>query len=487
MNTDTIFVFLMSTVICMKKDYLYREISANMARLIREGVLQPGDKLPSVRDICAEHGVSMNTAKRVFLELERDALVEAKPQSGYYVNKSPFRKLQIPETSHPSPLNSHSRPSHLIAKVYGDMGNQGLTLFSIGAPAKELLPVAKLNKAILQATRELPGSGTGYEPLAGNERLRRAIAKRSFHWGGYLTENDIISTAGGMNAIAFCLMATTRPGDTLAVESPIYPGILQLAVSLGLKVLELPTHPQTGVHPADLEKVIHQIHCCLLVTNFNTPLGSCMPDEHKRAIVKLVTRHRIPLIEDDIYGDLYFGNNRPVCCKAYDNKGWVLWCSSASKTLAPGYRVGWVAPGRFREKVLQLKHMHAISSTAITQEAIAAFMDSGRYDQHLRQMRQTLRSNYLQYMHTIASHFPPGTQTSQPQGGLSLWVAFDKHLSTAELYEHALRQKISIAPGRMFTLQPQFNYCMRLSLGMAWTKQLEQRLQLLGKIAAGMM
>lgn len=466
----------------MKTDFLYVGISNNIAQLIRNEVLKPGDRLPSVRMLCQEHGISMNTAKRIFLELEAQSLIESKPQSGYFVSRSSYRKLPLPEVSRPSQVSNNKEPEELIRKVYANIGKTDLTLFSVGAPAAELLPLTKLNKEIIQATRELKGSGTAYEQLQGNEKLRRMIASRAMYWGGSLHENDLVTTAGGMNALSFCMMALGKPGDTIAMESPCYPGTLQLVRSLGLKVLELPTHPATGIEIDALKKAIPKINLCLLVPNFNTPLGSCMPDEHKKEVVKLLAQHHIPLIEDDIYGDLYFGAQRPTCCKAFDKEGTVLWCSSVSKTLAPGYRVGWVAPGKYKEQILKLKLVHAISSSTLIQEAVANFLKSGRYENHLHKLRQTLHSNYQHYIQAIAEYFPEGTKTSRPQGGLALWVEFNKAVNTTELFDRALKQKISIAPGRMFTLQDQFENCMRLSIGFPWSEEVKHKLKLLGRL-----
>jgi DNA-binding transcriptional MocR family regulator len=470
----------------MKSDYLYIEISDNIARLIRNGVLKPGDRLPSVRMLCQEHGISMNTAKRVFLELEAQSLIEPRPQSGYFVGRLPYQRPPLPEVSKPSQARNNKEPEELIGKVYATMGNPDLTLFSIGVPSGDLLPLAKLNKEIQLATRVLRDNGTAYEQLQGNEKLRRMIAARSIYWGGSLHENDLVTTAGGMNAVSFCMMALGKPGDTIATESPCYPGILQLARSLGLKVLELPTDPVTGIKIDALKKVISKIRLCLLVPNFQNPLGSCMPDEHKKAIVKLLAHHGVPLIEDDIYGDLYFGAQRPGCCKAFDEDGTVLWCSSVSKTLAPGYRVGWVAPGRYKEQILKLKLVHAISSSTVTQEAVASFLKSGRYENHLRRLRQTLQHNYQHYIQAIAEYFPEGTRTSRPQGGLALWVEFNKAINTTALFERAIKQQISIAPGRMFTLQEQFENCMRLTIGLPWSSAIQQKLKVLGKLATSM-
>lgn len=470
----------------MKNDFLYVDISNKIANLIKNEVLKTGDRLPSVRMLCQEHGISMNTAKKVFLELEAQSLIESKPQSGYFVSRLSYQRLPLPEVSKPAQVSNSKEPAELIRKVYANMGKNDLTLFSIGVPSDKLLPLAKLTKEMIHATRELKDGGTEYEQLQGNEKLRRMIAVRSLSWGGSLHENDLVTTAGGMNALSFCMMALGKRGDTIAMESPCYPGILQLAVSLGLKVLELPTHPTTGIDLEALKKAISKINLCLLVPNFNTPLGSCMPDEHKKEVVELLSKHRIPLIEDDIYGDLYFGAQRPKCCKSFDKDGTVLWCSSVSKTLAPGYRVGWVAPGRYKEQILKLKLAHAISNCTITHETVANFLKNGRYENHLRTLRQTLQNNYHNYTNAIAEYFPEGTKISRPSGGLAIWVELNKKIDTAELYDIAMKHKISIAPGRMFTLQRQFENCMRLCIGLPWSEELQHKLKKLGRLAAMM-
>jgi DNA-binding transcriptional MocR family regulator len=476
-----------SYICSMSKDFLYNEIANGIAGQINNGVLKPGDRLPSVRMLCEEHQISMNTAKRVFLELEAQSLIDAKPQSGYFVSRRPYPRLPLPEVSRPASFANSHEPNELIRKVYGNMGNDALTLFSVGAPSGDLLPLAKLKKEVIQATRELSEGGANYESLQGNLKLRSMIAIRSLAWGGNLHENDLITTNGSVNALSFCLMALGKPGDTIAIESPGYPGLLQLAFSLGLKVLELPTHPVTGIEIDALKKVIPHIHLCLLVPNFNTPLGSCMPEANKKEIVALLAKHHIPLIEDDIYGDLYFGTQRPKCCKSFDTEGNVLWCSSVSKTLAPGYRVGWVAPGKYKDKLLKVKLIHSLSSSAITQEAVANFLKTGKYENHLRQLRRTLQDNYQHFSHAIADYFPPGTKTSRPQGGVSIWVEFPKEIDTAQLYELAIKQRISIAPGRMFTLQNQFENCMRLCIGLPWSNDIKLKLKQLGNMAKMML
>ena len=469
------------------RELLYIQIAGSLEQQINNDVLKVGDKLPSIRMICRQHGVSMTTAQYAYYELEAKSLIEPRPQSGYYVSNSFRKKMAMPAVSRPENKPAAKTVTDVIENSFHPASEKNFIVFSRGVPAMKLLPVAKLNKGALQAVRSLPGGGTTYEPLQGNERLRTQIARWSFSWKGNLADRDILTTAGCMSAVSYCLMALTKRGDTIAVESPCFYGILQLAQSLGLKILELPTDPQTGVDMDSLKQIVRKtkLAACIFVSNFNNPFGSLMPEEHKKEAVKLLAKYNIPLIEDDIYGDLCFGDKRPTCCKTFDENGLVLLCSSFSKTLAPAYRVGWVAAGKFMNEVMKIKLFHSLSSTAITHEAIGSFLETGRYEAHLRKLRKTLYTNYLQYVRVIGECFPEGTRISRPQGGLSLWVELPKSIDTIELYNEAVSRKITFSPGSLFTLQKQFSNCMRLTYGLEWNERTEYGLKCLGKLAKG--
>ncbi len=467
------------------RELLYLKIARSLEQQINNDTLKVGDKLPSIRMICRQHGVSMSTAQFAYYELEAKSLIEPRPQSGFYVSNSFRKKLAMPEVSKPENKPALKTVTDIIENSFHPASENNFTVFSRGVPAMKLLPVAKLNKGALQAIRSLPGGGTTYEPLQGNEKLRIQVARWSFSWKGNLSEKDILTTAGCMSALSYCLMAMTKRGDTIAVESPCFYGILQLAQSLGLKILELPTDPQSGVDMESLKKIVlkTKLAACIFVSNFNNPFGSLMPEEHKKESVKLLGKYNIPLIEDDIYGDLYFGEKRPTCCKSFDETGMVLLCSSFSKTLAPAYRVGWVAGGKFMNEVMKIKLFHSLSSTSITHEALGSFLETGRYEAHLRKLRKTLYTNYLQYIRVIGECFPQGTKICRPQGGLSLWVELPKSIDTIELYNLAVSKKITFSPGSMFTLQKQFGNCMRLSYGLEWNEKTENGLKVLGRLA----
>jgi DNA-binding transcriptional MocR family regulator len=467
------------------EEFLYERIAIVIEQQILKGIIKVGEKIPSLRTICREYGVSQSTALQAYYSLESKSLIEARPQSGYFVCNSPKKILEVPPISNPSDHLFEGTIDNLVSRVYDNIGtNEKYIPLSLGVPANELLPIAKLNKGLLQAMRQKQGSGIPLEHPQGNEKLRKQIARWAFAMEANLNPENIITTNGCLNAISYCLMALTEPDDTIVLESPISFGMIQVAQSLRLNIVELPCHAETGIDLNILEETLCKtpVKLILLITNFSNPLGSCMPDENKKLLVALLEKYNVPLIENDINADVYFGNQRPKSCKTFDKAGLVIWCGSVSKSLAPGYRVGWVEPGRFKDQLLKKKLYHAISSTGITEEAIAIFLENGRYETHLRKLRNTVYLNYLQYIRAINDYFPENTKASRPGGGFVLWLELDKRIDTVELYELAIQKKISIAPGKMFTLRNQFNNCIRLNFGLNWNDQTAQSLRTLGQI-----
>lgn len=467
----------------------YQTIARQLGDKLRLGQLDDDVKLPSVRTLSRELRVSINTVQQAYYCLEAEGLVEARPQSGYYARSHTRRQNALPHRSQPT---AHTQQPDLPAKdslllrLIALQNQPDWLPFSMNVPSPSLIPIQKLNKALQQALRTMPNAGIGYDAIPGNLALRQQIARYTMFWGGNLTADELITTEGCTAALTLCLKAVTKPGDTIAVESPAYFGILQTVLSLGLQVLELPTDPLTGIDLPTLDDHLKagRVQACLFVTNFSNPLGSCMTDTGKQQLVRLLETYQVPLIEDDLYGDLHYAPHRPVPCKAYDRQGLVLWCGSFSKTLAPGYRVGWVAPGRYYDALLQLKRFQAGVSPGITQQAIAHFLANDRYELHLHRLRQTLKSNCLRYQQTIRASFPASTRISEPQGSFSLWLELHPAIDTVALCEDLLTQNISIMPGNLFSLQPQYANCLRLSYGMPYDQRVEAGLRQIGQLVS---
>jgi DNA-binding transcriptional MocR family regulator len=467
-----------------ENDFLYAQIATRIEKQIKQNLLKCGDKLPSVRALSNEQGISISTVYKAYVELENMGMIEARPKSGYYVKFSPARFAKSPENKPPLKKIEQASVGQMIAMVYQNMSEDSVLRLSRASPHLSLIPLAKLSKSMIEAIRKSPSGNSNYENLQGNVSLRKQIAKNAFTWGGNITENEVVTTQGCMEALVFCLRALTKPGDTVAIESPTYFGIFNVMLSLDLNVLEIPVHPETGVDIEYLAQAMDKvdIKACLFVTNFSNPVGCCMPDERKKQLVALLTSRKIPLVEDDIYGEIYFGKSRPRTCKSFDTEGWVMLCSSVSKSLAPGYRVGWCIPGRFKDQIINIKMMHTISSATPTQAAIGHFFETGRYDLHMRNLRRALYTQCLRYTQAIATHFPANTKISRPQGGYALWIELDKSINAFELYQVAIEQNISIAPGQIFSTDARFTNFLRISFGIPYDDVVEKSFKVLGEL-----
>ncbi|HEX7905525.1 MAG TPA: PLP-dependent aminotransferase family protein [Chitinophagaceae bacterium] len=472
-------------------DHLYMQVAEGLEKMISDDILKIGDKLPSVRVLSDEYGISMGTAFQAYYHLEGKGLIESRPKSGYYVRFSQRRFPELPKIIQPDILSHDVSVKEMIASIYADIAspNEKVINFALAVPDVSLLPAAKLNKSVMHVLRNSKDSCINYAHTQGNLELRKQIAKLAFNWGGKIKPDEVVITAGCLEAMTMCLRAVTQPGDTVAVESPNYFGIYQAIESMGLKVVEISSCFVTGLEIDCLEKTLKKfpIKAVVAIPNFNNPLGGCMPDENKKKLVELITHYNIPLIEDDIYGELYFGKNRPRTCKYYDTKGLVMHCSSLSKSLAPGYRIGWVMPGKFIEQVKQIKRIHNISSPTITQAAIAHFLQNGRYEYHLKNLRKALYTQCLRYLQAIIEYFPEDTKVSRPHGGFVLWVQLNKKVNTFKLRTEAMKHHISVMPGKIFSVSPNYSNCLRISFGKPWNDESDYGLMMLGKMIRKMM
>ncbi len=472
-------------------DHLYMQVAEGLEKMIADDVLKIGDKLPSVRVLSDEYGISMGTAFQAYYHLEGKGLIESRPKSGYYVRFNQRRFPELPRIIQPDVLSHDVTVKEMISSIYSDIAvhSDKIINLAMAVPDVSLLPAAKLNKSVMHALRNSKDHCINYEHTQGNIELRKQIAKLAFNWGGKIKPDEVLVTSGCLEAITICLKAVTRPGDTVAVESPNYFGIFQAIENMGLKVVEVSSCFVSGLDLECLENVIKKfpIKACVVIPNFNNPLGGCMPDENKKKLVDIITKNNIPLIEDDIYGELYFGKNRPRTCKYYDTKGMVLHCSSLTKSLAPGYRIGWVLPGKFLEQVKQIKRIHNISSPTLTQAAIAHFLQIGRYEYHLKGLRRALHTQCLRYMQGIVDYFPEDTKVSRPHGGFVLWVQLNKKVNAFKLRTESMKHNISIMPGKIFSASCNYSNCIRISYGKPWDDDADYGMMMLGKLIQKML
>ncbi len=463
---------------------LYEQAAGEIAGLIDQGTFRAGDRLPSIRQLSKRFDVSINTVMQAYALLEDKRLIQARPQSGYYV------RSRVPEIREPVVQSRSFTPpttvtiSDLCYQVMRNMMNRDLLPLGSAIPCADNLPVDKLSRIMASELRRCGDQSVLYQMPPGYERLRVQIARRSLAAGISCGPDEILITSGCVEAVLLALRATCRAGDTIAVESPFYFNFMQMIAELGLKALEIPSTPRDGISIEALRYAIEQgkISACLVITNFSNPLGSQMPDQRKQELVELLARHEIPLIEDDIYGDLTFGNERPGTAKSFDRTGLVIYCSSFSKTIAPGYRVGWAIAGRFQAHMERLKMMMNVAPSSPPQLALAEFLATGGYDHHLRSIRRIHARNISQMADAVARYFPPGTCMTHPAGGFILWVEMQEGTDAIQLYHSALERGISIVPGPLFSLSNKYTNHIRLSAA-RWDEQIEQGIKTLGELA----
>lgn len=466
--------------------HIYDRLALDIEQRIRDGVLRSGDQLPSVRKACKVQRLSPSTILKAYYLLESRGLIEARPQSGYYVRPRLLTGLPEPEMTRPVGDSTDLNVSDFIFEILESVKDPAVVPFGSSFASPYLYPLDKLGRFLAAAARNLNPRATITDLPPGNEELRRQIALRYLANGISMQLGEIVITNGAMEALNLCLEATTSPGDLVAIESPAFHASLQMIERRGLRVIEIPTHPRTGVSLTALEDALrhHPVKACLLMLNFQNPMGSRVPDESRRELIGLLQRHDIPLIEDDTYAELYFGRDAPLPTKALDSSGLVLHVSSFSKSLAPGYRIGWVAAGRYAQKVQRLKFSASLATTIPVQIALADFLKQGAFDTHLRRLRGALEVQEASMAAAIERHFPAGTRITRPRGGYFVWVELPPATDSLALHRRALNAGISIAPGPIFSAKREYGNCIRLNFGHPWSEEIEQAMLRLGQMMA---
>lgn len=466
----------------------YEQLADELAGMIAERILRPGDRLPSVRRLARGKKLSISTVVQALRQLEERGQVEARPQSGFFVrlpspNQNPLLEPQTRKRlASPVAVDINSRLMGVLA-----LSNRA-EMIPLGAalPAAELLPIASLQRLYGMVGRRAGALlGHASHTALNDPKLVRQFVRHSLAWGHPLTADEIVVTNSCTEALSLCLRAVTQPGDTVAVESPSYYLVLQLLEQLGLKALEIPTHPRHGMSVDALEIATRErrIAACLLVSNFNNPLGSLVPDQEKKRLAELMLARRIPIVEDDIYGDLHFGPDRPWPVKSYDSAGNVMLCASFSKTLSPSLRLGYVAAGHFHPEIMMHKTLNSGATNPVTQAVLARYLESTAHVRHLRSLRRAYERQVMQMSEAVQRYFPAGTRLSQPQGGFVLWVELPAALDCNALLDEAVKLGIPFVPGDLFSARGHYRNCLRLNCGNPWSARFEEAIRRLGALA----
>lgn len=464
-------------------DTAYQVIANEIRQMIEGGTLRPGDRVPSIRRLRQQSSRSISTVLHAYQVLEGLGLIEARPQSGYYVKHRPAKRSTI-SCSAPSTAPRTVNVLDRLTRINREMCDPALLPLGGAHPGKALLPMRQLARLERTLGRVARRGMDWYEFPAGAIELQRAVARHYLDAGCTLMPEDIVITCGAQEALNLCLRAVAKAGDVVGVESPTYFGVLQAMESLNIRAVELPTHPHDGLDLDKLKRTLarQKLKALIVSTNGQNPLGFVTSEAHKRELTQIITRHKLPLIEDDVYGDLTHGP-RPKTCKSFDEAGLVMLCSSFSKSLAPGLRIGWCAPGKWREQVERLKFSSTIASHTIAQQVIAAYINQGGYIRHLRKVVRVYEQQLATAANTVLDTFPAGTDVTRPAGGFVLWIELPKRIDAMQLYERSAAAGISIAPGPIFSPTGRFQHHIRLSIGHPWSADLAAGIRRVGELA----
>jgi len=468
-------VLFIHSVIKMK---LYEKVANDLRENIEAGLFVVGDKLPSIRQLVTQYSVSISTVQQAYHHLEMENLIEARPKSGYFVTVPTIISAR-PETSRPAqrPLEV-SQWEEVLEVLLMKEGIDSVQL-QHAMPNMEESSINPLLKKMTELMRHKVSLSLPYGDIKGAKVLREQIAKLTINSGCALHPDDLVITSGCQEALSVCLRAVTKPGDIVAVESPSFYGSMQAIKTANLKAMEIPTNADNGLSIEALELALEQwpIKAILVTPTCNNPMGYSMPEEAKKRLYQLAQSYDISIIEDDIYGDISYQSPRPKTIKSFDEDGRVLLCSSFSKTVAPGIRVGWIAPGRYRDKVTHIKYVSSSMCPTLPQLAIADFIKSGGYDRHTRRLRLLYKQGRDHLIKCIKRYFPEDTRISFPQGGYILWVELNKRYDAVKLATRCKEGKVSIAPGPLFSATGKYRSCMRLNFSEQTEVEREQGIQ----------
>ncbi|MAD44809.1 MAG: GntR family transcriptional regulator [Oceanospirillaceae bacterium] len=463
----------------MESAYRYQQLEHWLLKGIKERRWQAEERLPSIRALCQQHGLSKATVQHALQRLEAQGLLEARPKSGYYV--APQASARPPQTQ--QPLEA-PRPA-TVSELFSDIMSR-CAAFDILPESDSGDPpagIVTLNRAIGRALRRQNSQDHQYyDQPGGDQSLRQQVALHQNRRGWPVSADELCITSGCQNGLFLALMACCQRGDVVAVESPGFYGALQLLEQLGLRVVEVPSSVVTGMDMDALAEVLKRwrVSACIVSPAFATPGGALMPAENAERLLALAEAHDLAVIEDDIYADTAFGTV-PLPVKARDKNDRVILCSSFSKSLSRDLRLGWIAGARWHQQIVQLKLVTQLAGNRALQQGVADFMEDGGYTTHLRRLRQALQQQRNQLLSTL-HQWPMEVRTSSPQGGIAVWAELPQQTDLLQVYGNARDQGVVITPGPLFSSSGRFKHCLRIGFAHPWTPARRQALSTLAEL-----
>ncbi len=428
--------------------YKSEQLALSLKHLIETGTWKLHEKLPSLRQQAETSGFSLITVMNAYQELEAQGLIYSKEKLGYFVADNPLQTALAKKVV----LNEKIEINSLVFRYLKSIQSEKIVPLGSAFPNSQLLYSPKLMQTLAQQAKHRISYEQTPSLPPGNYELRKQIAQRYCMQGIPTDPSDIVITSGGLDALNLSLKAMTQMGDYILLQETIFYGAWQAAENLGLKVITIPEHPEHGLDLEAFKKAItsYPIKVCLLMLNSHNPIGFTVNEDIKFELAKLLHEHEIYLIEDDVYEELYYDQKKPLSMKYYDQQNLVLHCSSFSKTLGAGFRVGWVYAGKFSEHIQHVQLMSTISVNSFIQNALADYLTHRHYEKHLKNLRNTLKRLKNQYYQYLIKKLPEDCQVSYYPSGYFLWITLPQHIDSSRIYEKMILNDIGVAPSILF-------------------------------------
>ena len=473
----------------MKK---YEMVMDRVIGLIDGGIINEGDKVPSVRAMSSQMNVGVMTTLEAYRRLEAKGFIESLPRSGYIVCPPSLKRFDI-RIKLPEARQSDISVQEKTVKIpeetdalFKAVTQPGMIPLGAGMPDPSDLPSEELSQSLARVSRTWPLDNNQYFIGSGDKGLIKELNKWMIQTGCTPAADELTVTQGITQGLTLALRSVTKPGDTVLVESPGYYGFYTILEFLSLKAVEVPVDPTAGI---DIEALNHMLKngikakALLCSPTFSNPTGAVIPADSRHKLIELSQKHKFVIIEDDTYGELYFSKTRPeppIKAIAPDD---IIHLASFSKLIAPGYRIGWAAGGKYTEDIRRCFRMSVLASPIVIQKALADYLKRGGVKQHMRRLRDKYQQNVSLTQSIIADYFPEGSRTAKPTGGHYLWVELPENIDSVKLTEKALQKKISIAPGVLFSSRKHYRNYLRLNCGLKCTEKVIKALKTIGDLA----
>lgn len=463
---------------------LFLQIVEEVERLVTQGHIPDGHRMPPTRELARQLGVNRNTVVAAYHELDERGRTTAHTGRGTFVRTdtlSDHAGIRWEETLGHA---AQRRALHATLDLHSVPVQEADISFAMNFPAEDLLPVKTFHGALDRVLESEGARILTYGSPAGYGPLRHWIAETMSTAGVPVTAEEIVITTGSQQGIDLMARALVNPGDTVLMAEPGYPGALSAFQVYGAQVVGLESDGE-GIRIDALESALARTPAKLLyvVPNFHNPTGVTMSESRRVDILDLAARHRLPVLEDDSCVDLRFEGEPLPSLHTLDRNELTTYVSSFSKKLLPGLRVGWLTgPSAVRQRLVALKQVADCSTSLLLQAALHEFCSQGLLEEHLQKVRAQYRERRDVMVSAMRRHFPEGVHWTEPQGGLVLWVTLPQHMDARELLLEARGKGVSFNAGELFYATQPRRHQMRLTFGATPPQGIRRGIKILGEI-----